>query len=139
MAEGNNDKRKNKGNDGGDSDDEGALISFDHSKATVAALSGLGSLLTHAIALDDRLRAALDGKKFKCVPTRDKYRQKTRKKGKNDPTIARNAMRKAATTMMRRRRWRTRASKRAARGPKGRRRSSQTTKVWSVMTARRPG
>ncbi len=91
---------------------------FDHKKATVAALSGLGNLLTRDIALDDRLRAALDGEKFKCVPTRDKYRQKTRKKGKNNPMIARNAMRKAETTMTRMRRWRMRASKRVERGPK---------------------
>ncbi len=72
-------------------------------------MSGLGKLLTRAIAPDDWLRATLDGEKFKCVLTRDKYRQKTRKKGKNDPTIVRNATRTAATTMTRRRRWRTRA------------------------------
>ncbi len=139
AAKGNNNKHKNEGDGGGDSGNEGALIAFDHAKATVAASSGLGNLLTRAIALDDRLRAALDGKKFKCIPTRDKYRLKKRKKGKNDPTIARNVTRKVATMMTRRRRWRTRSLKRAARGPKGRRRSSRMMKVWSVTTARRPG
>ncbi len=80
------------------------LITFDHSKATVAASLGLGKSLTRAIAPDDWLRAELDGKTFKCVPTRDKYRQKTRKKSENNPTITRNAMRKAAMTMTTRRR-----------------------------------